>query len=134
MFGRSEFSASFVVERAHRLAAKPPPQGSPPRTFFAKMLNFRDCDAVLHLTKLKSNIPFQNGEIKVFSDFSAEDQRKRAQFTEAKRQLRIRHYSYAMLFPARLRVASEDRAHFFDTPEAVFTWMEDRAVHYRAPI
>lgn len=39
-FGRAEFSTSFVVERAHRLAAKPPPQGAPPRTFIAKMLNF----------------------------------------------------------------------------------------------
>lgn len=46
---------------------------------------------------------------------------------EAKRQLRSRHYSYAMLFPARLRVVGEDRAHFFDTPEAVLAWLENKA-------
>lgn len=132
-FGRAEFSTSFVVERAHRLASRPPPQGAPPRTFIAKMLNFWDRDAVLRLTRLKGNIPYKNGEIKVFPDFSAEVQKKRAHFAEAKRQLRIRHYSYAMLFPARLRVVGEDRAHFFDTPEAVFAWLEDRAAPDRAP-
>lgn len=122
-----------MVERAHRLAAKPPPQGAPPRTFIAKMLNFRDRDAILRLTRTKGNIPFQNVEIKVFPDFSAEVQKKRALFTEAKRQLRIRHYSYAMLFPARLRVVGEDRAHFFDTPEAVLTWLENKEAPRRDP-
>lgn len=86
-FGCAEFSTSFVVERAHRLAAKPPPQRAPPRTFIAKLLNFRDRDAVLCLTRLKCNIPFQNVKIKVFPDFSADVQKKRALFTEAKRQL-----------------------------------------------
>lgn len=132
-FGRAELYTSFVVERAHRLAAKPPPQGAPPRTFIAKMLNFRDRDTVLRLTRTKGNIPFKNGEIKVFPDFSAEVQKKRAQFTEAKRQLRIRHYSYAMLFPARLCIVGEDRAHFFDTLEAVFSWLENKAAPAREP-
>lgn len=75
-FGRAEFSTSFVVERTHRLAPKPLPQGAPPRTFIAKMLNFRDRDAVLWLTRLKGNIPFKNSEIKVFPDFSAEVQKR----------------------------------------------------------
>lgn len=132
-FGRAEFSTSFVVERAHRLAAKPPPPGAPPRTFIAKMLNFRDQDAVLRLTRLKGNIPFKNCEIRVFPDFSAEVQKKRVQFTEAKRQLRIRHYSYAMLFLARLCVAGKDKARFFDTPEAVFAWMEEGELTRHAP-
>lgn len=132
-FGRTEFSTSFVVERAHRLAAKPPPPGAPPRTFIAKLLNFRDRDAVLRLTRLKGNIPFKNTEIKVFPDFSADVQKKRALFAEAKRQLRLRHYTYAMLFPARLRVVGEDRAHFFDTPDAVFAWLEDKAAPEREP-
>lgn len=127
-FGRPEFSFSFVVERAHRLVARPPPpQGAPPRTFIEKFLNFRDRDAILRLTRLKGNIPFKNSKIKVFTDFSAEVQKKRVLFMEAKCQLRIRHYTYAMLFPARLRMVGEDRAHFFDTPKAVFAWLEDRA-------
>lgn len=116
-----------MVEHAHRLTARPPPQGAPPRTFIAKFLNFRDQGAILHLTRLKGNIPFKNSEIKVFPDFSAEVQKKRALFVEAKRQLRICHYTYAMLFPARLHMVGEDRAHFFDTPEAVFAWLEDHA-------
>lgn len=97
------------------------------------MLNFRDRDTVLRLTRLKGYIPFKNREIKVFLDFSAEVQKKRAHFMEAKRQLRIHHYSYAMLFPARLCVVGEDRAHFFDTPEAVLTWLESKAAPGREP-
>lgn len=99
----------------------------------AKMLNFHDRDTVLRLTGIKGNIPFKNGEIKVFPDFSAEVQKKRAHFTKAKRQRRIRHYSYAMLCPARLCVVGEDRAHFIDTPEAVFSWLENKAAPAREP-
>lgn len=72
------------------------------------MLNFQDRDAVLCLTRLKGNIPFKNGEIKVFPDFSADVQKKRAHFPVAKWQLSIHHYSYAMLFLARLLVIGED--------------------------
>lgn len=133
-FGRPEFYPSFVVERAHRLAARPPPpQGAPPRTFIVKFLNFRDRDTILRLTRLKGNIPFRNSEIKVFLDFSAVVQKKRAHFTEAKRQLRIRHYTYAMLFPASLRVVGDGRAHFFDAPEVVFAWLEDQAAPHQPP-
>lgn len=46
-YGREAFSATFVVERAHRMPARRPPQGAPPCTFIAKLLNFRDRDAVL---------------------------------------------------------------------------------------
>lgn len=64
--------------------------------------------------------------IAVFPDFSAEVQRRRKTFTEAKRRLRIKHVKYAMLFPARLTVEGEDRVHFFDDPEAAIAWLECR--------
>lgn len=64
--------------------------------------------------------------VAVFPDFSAEVQRKRKTFMEAKRRLRVKHVKYAMLFPARLRVEGEDRAYFFEDPEAVITWLEQR--------
>lgn len=90
----------FVVERTHRLAACPPPTGAPPRTFIAKLLNYRD--TILRLTRERGNIPFGNIHVAVFPDLSAKVQKKRAQFSEAKRQLRTRHLAYAMLFPVRL--------------------------------
>lgn len=125
-YGRAAFSSTFTVERAHRMSGRPPPVGAPPRTFIAKFLNYRDRDNILCLSCEKGNIPFGNKMIAVFPDFSAEVQRKRKTFTEAKRHLRIKNIKYAMLFPARLRVEGEDRAHFFEDPEAAIAWLERR--------
>lgn len=59
-FGRAAFSVMFVVERAHRIPARPPPQGAPLCTLIAKFLNFRDRDKILRLTREKGNIPHTN--------------------------------------------------------------------------
>lgn len=90
-------------------------------------MNFCDRNVVPRLTRMKGNIPYKKGEIRVFPDFLVEVQKKRALINEDKRQLRVRHYSYAMLFLARLRVVGDDKTHFFDAPEAVFAWLENRA-------
>lgn len=99
-YSKEAFSTKFIVERAHCLAARPLPSCAPPSTFI-------DRDTVLGLTHVRGNITFGNVNVAVFPDFSAEGQKKRAQFTEAKRQLRIHHLTYALLFPARLRVVME---------------------------
>ena len=70
-----------------------------------------------------------NKMVAVFPDFSAEVQRKRKTFIEAKRRLRIKNVKYAMLFPARLCIEGEDRAHFFEDPEAAIAWLEQRDAH-----
>lgn len=75
---------------------------STPRTFIAKILNFKHRDAALKLAREKGNIPFGNVKVAVFPDFSAEVQRRRQGFMEAKRKLRDIHLKYAMLFPAKL--------------------------------
>lgn len=83
-YGRDAFSPTFVVERAHRKSGRPPPQGTPPRTFITKLLNYRDRDAVLGLSREKGNIPLANARVAIFPDFSAEVQRRRNTFMEAK--------------------------------------------------
>lgn len=128
-YGKESFSPTFVVERAHRLSGRPPPSGAPPRTFIAKFLNYRDRDTILRLSRVKGNIPLGNKMIAIYPDFSAEVQRRRRTFTEVKRRLRIKNIKYAMLFPARLRVEGEDRAHFFEDPEAAIAWLEQRETH-----
>lgn len=94
------------------IAVKSPPAGATPRTFIAKSLNYLDCDVILRLTRKRGSIPISNVTVAVFPDFSAEVQKKRAQFTEAKRQLLVHHLPYAILFPARLSVVSEGRVQF----------------------
>lgn len=124
-FSREAFSSTFVVERTHRLAAHPPPSGAPPHTFIAKFLNYRDQDSILQLTRERGNIPFANIHIAMFLDFSVEIQ-KRAQFVEAKQQLRIHHLMYAMLFLARLHVFCDGKAQLFEDPNVVLLWLEHR--------
>lgn len=123
-YGREAFSPLLAVERAHCMPARPPPPGAPPRTFIAKLLNYKDRDVALRLAREKGNIPFGNEKIAIFPDFSAEVQRRRQGFNEAKRRLRIKHLKYSMLFPARLRIESEGRVLFFEDPEVVITWLE----------
>lgn len=106
------------------MCAKPPPQGAPPCTFIAKLLNYKDRDVALRLAREKGNIPVGNVKVAIFPDFSAEVQRRRQGFMEAKRRLRIQHLKYAMLFPARLRVEQEGRALFFKDLEEVINWIE----------
>lgn len=125
-YGREAFSPTFAVERAHRMPARPPPQGAPPRTFIAKLLNYKDRDATLRMARLKGNIPIDNVKVAIFPDFSTEVQKRRQNFTEAKRRLRIKNLKYSMLFPARLRVEDDGRAVFFDTPEDTIAWLERR--------
>lgn len=74
-YGREAFSQSFVVERAHRMPTKKPPQGAPPQVFIAKFLNYKDRDAILRLSREKGNIPLHNHQIMAFPDFSTEVQR-----------------------------------------------------------
>lgn len=86
----------------------------PPRTFIAKIMNYRDRNAIFRLPREKGSIPLHNGMVVVYPDFSAEVQHRRSQFTEVKRQLRAKNLKYTMLYPARL---GDDRVHFFEDPE-----------------
>lgn len=40
--GCEAFSPTLAVEKAHRMPARPPPQGAPPRTFITKLLNYKN--------------------------------------------------------------------------------------------
>ncbi|KAJ1174084.1 hypothetical protein NDU88_005907 [Pleurodeles waltl] len=41
-----------------------------------------------------------------------------------KRKLRAAGLTYALIFPAKLKILYDQRSHFFDTPEAVRPWMD----------
>lgn len=122
----------LAVERAHRTPARPPPQGAPLHIFIAKLLNYKDRDAALRLAKEKGNIPIGNIKVAVFPDFSAEIQRRRQGFMEAKQMLRSRHLKYSMLFPTRLRAENGDCVLFFEDPQEVISCLERRIAPDRA--
>lgn len=59
-----------------------------------------------------------------YPDFSAELQCRRVKFTEVKKRLRRFGVTYAMLYPARMRMAANNETHFFDNPNAVYDWLD----------
>lgn len=123
-YGRNQFSAMFAVERAHRILPKPPPPGAPPRTFIAKLLNYRDRDVILRLTRDKGPISLGNAQLSVYPDFSVEIQKKRAVFTSVKKRLRDLNYKYAMLYPAKLKIITDNKSHFFTSAQEVSDWLD----------
>lgn len=102
----------------------PPPAGSSSSHLIAKLLNYKDRDAALRLARERGNIPIGNIKVAIFPDFSAEIQKKRQGFMEAKQQLHTHHLKYSMLFPARLRVESGGKVLYFEDPREVITWLE----------
>lgn len=88
-------------------------------SFLPKVVStFHGTQDIALLTFSSSSVTDEEGSLSLldvkrsllcYLDFSAEVQKKRAHFMEAERQLRIHNYSYVMLFPARLRVAGEER-------------------------
>lgn len=129
IFGKDAPSFSHVIERAHRTPPRPPPVGAPPRSIIARILNFQDKVAILRLAREKGPLSFNGNNISVYPDFSAEVQRQRISFSAVKSRLRTEGLSYAMLFPAKLRIIHEGRAHFYTNPKEAMKWLND---HYGA--
>ena len=121
--GLSKF---FGVERAHRVPGKRPPPGAPPRTIIARIFHFRDRDTILQEARVAPPVTYQNSKIGLFPDFTLQVQRQRRTFTELKKALRGQNIRYAMLFPAKLRVADGTKTYFFLTPEEGWRWLEAR--------
>lgn len=71
------------------------------------------CSSKTGQGKRQHTVPRGNIKVDIFPDFSAEVQRHRQRFMEAKQQLQIQHLMYSTLFPARLRMEGEDRAPLF---------------------
>ena len=119
-------SPNFIVERAHRIPGGRPKPGMPPRTIIARVLNYRDRDTVLQEARVAPQVKCDNAVIRFFPDFTLQVQQQRRNFLEVKKRLRELNYKYAMMFPAKLRVASGGKVLFFFKPEAAWDWLEEQ--------
>lgn len=114
----------FAVERAHRVPFRQPAPGAPPRAFLLKLLNYRDRDAILGMARQKQSLEFLNTKISIYSDFSAEVQRRQAKYSDVKKRLRELEITYSTIYPSKLRVVDGNSTKFFDTPQdAAFCWI-----------
>lgn len=83
----------------------------------ARILNFQGKVAILRLAREKVPLKYNSNTISVYLDFSADVQRQRISFAAVKARLRTEGVSYAILFPAKLRVIHDGKAHFYTNPK-----------------
>ncbi|KAJ1155681.1 hypothetical protein NDU88_008410 [Pleurodeles waltl] len=114
----------FALERAPRVPARALAPGRPPRVVVAKLLHYRDRDLLLRRAREAGPFRIANGTVTLFPDFTAEAQNKPASYIAVKRALRDEGIQYSLLFPARLRVVTEDRSTFFQTPDEAWQWLK----------
>ena len=64
-------SSHFALERAHRIPARPPRPGMPPRPVIARLLNYRDRDLILQSARKRESLEIENSRVMIFPDFTA---------------------------------------------------------------
>lgn len=120
----AQLSPHFAVERAHRVPSRPGPEGAPPRTFILRLLNYRDRDELLRAARAAGTLPYHNGKLLLFPDYTIETQRQRRSFDNIKAALRVKGIKYSVLFPAKLHVVDGETVRFFTAPKDAAAWLE----------
>lgn len=125
LFGKDSFSVRFSIVRAHRVPFRAPPAGGFPRPLLIRFLNYKDKVSLMRKTREAGNIFFNGSKISFYSDFSPDLQKLRAEFIQSKRTLQKFKLTYALLYPAKLRVNALGGTQFFDSPAGVEKWLEE---------
>lgn len=109
------------LDRAHRSMAPKPGPNQRPRPLILKFHNFRDkqrvMDAARRLGSRGQDSTPREPKISFFNDFSAEVVRRRRAFDDPKTRLKNLGVSYALLYPATLRVTVDGKQTRFDSPK-----------------
>lgn len=126
VFGEDSFAKPPVVDRAHRSPAPTPKQNQPPRPMIVRLHHFQTKERILRLSREKGQLLFRGAKVHFYPDFSAELAKKRATFIPVKGKLREAGMEFALLHPARLRVVHNGTKHFFDSPQEVITFLQQR--------
>mgnify|MGYP002804399224 CR=1 FL=1 len=114
-------STCFLIERAHRSLARRPPPGAPPRPMIARVRNYKDRDAILRKARELGATHYDNHKIMLFPDYTPQVQKARKTYEAVKIKLRAMGLKYMLMFPAKLKVIHEGKAHFFSTSREAWT-------------
>lgn len=118
IFGTENLSPILIVERAHRSHAAHPVPGAAPSPIIARLLNYRDRDAILRMARDNGTIPFQGNTLAFYPDFTVAVQAARREFGMVKKQLQSKGIPYAMLYPVRPKIGLEGAFKIFTNPKA----------------
>ncbi|KAJ1083537.1 hypothetical protein NDU88_003695 [Pleurodeles waltl] len=120
----AELSTQFVIERAHRVPGTIPKLGSRLRPLLARILNFRDQDAILRMASMQHPLHIANHKIWISPD-AQEVQVRHKSFGKVQGEFQRRNLQYTMIFQAGLKVIAEGLwLWFFDAPEEAWEWLE----------
>ncbi|XP_072359655.1 uncharacterized protein [Scyliorhinus torazame] len=124
LMGAEAPTGPLEVEWAHRIPARRPKAGEPPRAIIVRFHRLKDREEVLRWAKKVRSSRWENAVVRVYQDWSAEVARRRASFNRAKEVLH-KKVKFGMLQPARLWVTYQERHHYFETAEEAWTFIKE---------
>mgnify|MGYP002804537231 CR=1 FL=1 len=74
---------------------------------------------MLRLAREKGNLQHEGVKFAIFPDCTIQIKETWRTFLDVKKQLRKEGLSYAMLYPARLKITIDDKRHICSTPQQV---------------
>lgn len=117
-------SRQFGIERAQRSPGQRLNLTDKPRIILVKFLRSADRDFVLRAARIKGKLYWENNFIMVFPDFTRTTQQKRERFKECKKLLHLKKVSFALLYPAKLRIETKDGRKTFSCPRQAMAFIE----------
>lgn len=109
------------LERAHRVPAQRSGEGDKPRPILARFLIKISCCS---RRGAKESSLGRITIIFLFPDFANSTREKRDQFKECKKVLHQRKITFALMFPARLRINTKDGSKVFTCPNQAMSFIE----------
>lgn len=112
------------IERAHRAFGRRPEPGQRARAVVIKLHNYQDKARIMQAARSKGNrLCYNDKRISIFEDFSVAVIRKRQEYASVKQQLRDKGITFAMMYPAILRVDHNGRSRYFKSPREVVAFL-----------
>ncbi|KAM7365195.1 hypothetical protein PAMP_025109 [Pampus punctatissimus] len=113
---QSMADVNIQIERAHRsLTAKPKNPNAAPRSLVVRFQDYSVKDAVLRQAWSQRQVLYKAEPIFFDHDYSPELQKKRAQVREVIKQLKQKNIRAKCIYPAQLRVITEDGEKTYST-------------------
>ncbi|KAK1903404.1 LINE-1 retrotransposable element ORF1 protein [Dissostichus eleginoides] len=117
--GTDTFSTLPVIERADRIGRLIAGQDPKPRAVIMRFLNYRAKENAMRAARRQGTVRFENHNVRLYPDHSAETHRQQKLFEAVKKQLQSMGLCYGMFYPAILVVTHNGHRHSFNTvPDA----------------
>lgn len=121
------------IDRCHRTLARPPPPGQRPRAVVIKLHYFQDKVRIMQAARRMQSLIYKGAPIMIFEDFSAAVVKKRQGFYHVKQRLREMGISFAMMYPAVLRIKHNGVERSFRAPGAVAAYLDKSSQNAGSP-